>query len=82
MGRVRVVRLELDDKKFSVVEKLMKEFGIHHNKETLNLAYRILEWCLKEIKNGRIVEITSMDEKKEGVKILDIPIFDRSKKQV
>lgn len=68
-------QVELDEKRLNELEVLMKEIGVSTKKDMFNWALTILEWCVKERKQGRI--IASVDEKAKKMKELDTPIFGR-----
>ncbi|MBI5779633.1 MAG: hypothetical protein HZA49_09300 [Planctomycetes bacterium] len=67
------VQFELPESKIKELETLMKEAGIRTKKDLFNNALSLLEWAIKEKREGRI--IASVDEKNHKYKEVIMPLL-------
>jgi len=67
------VQFELPEAKIKELETLMKEAGIRTKKDLFNNALSLLEWAIKEKREGRI--IASVDEKNQKYKEVIMPLL-------
>lgn len=67
------VQFELPEAKIKELETLMKEAGIRTKKDLFNNALSLLEWAIKEKREGRI--IASIDEKNQKYKEVIMPLL-------
>lgn len=67
-------QLEMSAEKVAELESMMQETELKTKKELFNYALTLLEWALKERREGRI--IASIDEATNKIKELDMPIFE------
>jgi hypothetical protein len=68
------IQLELSDNSVEQIRELMKQASIKTYSELFGNALAILNWAVKESRNGRI--IVSADEKNnETVKELSMPVL-------
>jgi hypothetical protein len=71
------LQIDLDESRMKELETLMGEGGVKTKKELFNAALTLLRWAMKERKAGRI--IASVDEEKETIKELEMPILSEVK---
>ena len=69
------IQVEVPSENARPIDRMMEENHISSYKELFNTALTVLFWCLKEVKNGRI--IASLDEETGKYKELSIPAFER-----
>jgi hypothetical protein len=67
------VQFELPENKIKELETLMEEAGIRTKKDLFNNALSLLEWAIKERREGRI--IASIDEKNHKYKEVIMPLL-------
>jgi metal-responsive CopG/Arc/MetJ family transcriptional regulator len=67
------IQLELPNDMVKHIEELMKEANVRTKKDLFNNALSLLEWAIKEKRDGR--EIASIDEKEKAYKEIVMPIL-------
>jgi putative intracellular protease/amidase len=76
--RTNVTRIQFDlpDSKVEELEKLMLAAGIHTKRELFNNALSLLEWAIRQRKEGRV--IASINESSKSYRELSTPILDNT----
>jgi hypothetical protein len=74
MEKVRI-QLEVPESRYNELKALMEECRISTQKELFNTAYTLLEWAVKERRQGRT--IASVDEQNMKYKELSMPVLDQ-----
>lgn len=74
--RTNVTRIQFDlpDSKVEELDKLMLAAGIKTRRELFNNALSLLEWALRQRKEGRV--IASINEESKSYRELSTPILD------
>ncbi|MCP4745405.1 MAG: hypothetical protein GY874_04575 [Desulfobacteraceae bacterium] len=67
------IQIDIPDRNFVELEKLMAEYGIGTKKELFNISLNLLKWAIKEKSEHKRI-IASVDEKKDTYKEVILPI--------
>jgi hypothetical protein len=72
------IQLDLDDVGVGVLERLKEATGARTHKELFNNAITLLDWAVKQRRDGRI--IASLDERTENYRELQLPALENAAK--
>lgn len=77
MASLARVQLELPEEQLKDLERLQEELGIRTKKELLNAALGLLEWNVRQKRQGRV--IMSVNHEEKSYRELSFPPLDRIK---
>ena len=69
------IQLELPPVKVQELKDVMEEAGIETYKELFNNALTLLDWAIREVKDGNV--LASLDEKNDRHRVLVMPVLER-----
>ena len=78
MSEETKIELSLNEKRMADMQALKNDLGLKNGKDVLNHSLTLLEWAVKELKEGRTVASISPDL--ESYRELKFPAFDFIKK--
>lgn len=67
------IQFELPESKVKELEEMMRIGDVHTRKDLFNNALTLLQWAIKEVREGKL--IASVDEQNKKYKELAMPIF-------
>lgn len=73
------LNFEFPDERIEELKQLQSETGTDSMKELVNNAFTLLEWAVKETKDGN--EIAAVDEEDETYRVLVLPLLYRLAKK-
>lgn len=73
------IQLELPPAKVQELKDVMEEAGIETYKELFNNALTLLDWAIREVKDGNV--LASVDEKKDRYRVLVMPVLEKIGRQ-
>jgi hypothetical protein len=73
------IQLELPPAKVQELKDVMEEAGIETYKELFNNALTLLDWAIREVKDGNV--LASLDEKNDRHRVLVMPVLEKIGRQ-
>jgi hypothetical protein len=73
------LNFEFPEDRVQELKDLQAEAGAENMKELVNNALTILEWAIKEVKNGN--EIAAVNENDQVYRVLVTPLLERAAKK-
>jgi hypothetical protein len=67
------IQIDVSPQKLAELEELMRLCGISTKKELINNALTLLQWAVRQVRNGRT--IASIDEQEGRYRELEMPIL-------
>lgn len=67
------IQIDVSPQKLAELEELMRLCGISTKKDLINNALTLLQWAVRQVRNGRT--IASIDEKEGRYRELEMPIL-------
>jgi hypothetical protein len=67
------IQIDVSPQKLAELEELMTLCGIKTKKELINNALTLLQWAVKQVRNGR--SVASIDENEGRFRELEMPIL-------
>ncbi len=67
------IQIDVSPQKLAELEELMRLCGITTKKDLINNALTLLQWAVRQVRNGRT--IASIDEKEGRYRELEMPIL-------
>ncbi len=77
MANLTRFQVELPEDQLKELESLQEELGLRTKKELLNAALGLLEWHVRQRRQGRV--IMSVNHTEKSYRELSFPLFDRIK---